>query len=78
VDTALKVGAVEQSVVVSAQALTLETENGEMCSQITTASMSETPLPILFRAKPWITGNTEEIHLGEEALFAQVRWKDCL
>jgi hypothetical protein len=64
VDTALKVGAVEQSVVVSAQALTLETESGETCSQITTASMSETPLPILFRAKPWITRKPEEeIHL---------------
>ena len=60
-DTALKVGAVEQSVVVSAQALTLETERGKMCSQITTASMSETPLPILFRAKPWITAHSEEI-----------------
>ena len=62
-DTALKVGAVEQSVVVSVQALTLETESGEMCSQITTASMSETPLPILFRAKPWITGNSDVTRL---------------
>jgi hypothetical protein len=53
--TALKVAAVEQSVVVSAQALTPETESGEMCSQIYTASMSETPVPMLFRAKPWIT-----------------------
>jgi hypothetical protein len=47
--------AAEQSVVVSAQALTPETESGEMCSQITTASMSEAPLPILFRAKCWMT-----------------------
>ena len=39
VDTALKVGAVEQSQLVSAQELTLETESGEMCSQITTASI---------------------------------------
>jgi hypothetical protein len=37
----------------------LETESGEVGSQMTTAGMSDTALPILLRAKPWITGNPE-------------------
>ena len=45
-DAVLKVGAVEQSVEVSAQALSLQTENGEVRSAITTASLENVPTPI--------------------------------
>src|SRR5262249_13862338 len=46
VDAVLKVGAVEQSVEVSAQALSLQTENGEVRSAITTTSLENVPTPI--------------------------------
>jgi hypothetical protein len=45
-DTALKVGAVDTSVEVSAEALTLQTENGEVRSAITTTSLENVPTPI--------------------------------
>ncbi|MGA2073992.1 MAG: hypothetical protein ABSH52_10865 [Terriglobia bacterium] len=45
-------------------ARTLQTESGEVCSQITTASMSETPFPKLFRAKTWITRYWETLLSG--------------
>ena len=43
VDAVLKVGAVEQSVEVSAQASVLQTENGEVRSAISTASLENIP-----------------------------------
>lgn len=46
VDAVLKVGGVEQSVEVSAQALALQTENGEVRSEITTTSLENIPTPI--------------------------------
>jgi len=46
VDAVLKIGAVEQSVEVSAQAATLQTENGEVRSAIATTTLENVPTPI--------------------------------
>jgi outer membrane receptor protein involved in Fe transport len=46
VDAALKIGAVEQSVEVSAQAATLQTDSGEVRSEITTQSLENLPIPV--------------------------------
>ncbi len=46
VDAALKVGAVEQSVEVSAQAAALQTESAEVRSEITSANLENVPIPI--------------------------------
>ena len=45
-DAVLKVGAIEQSVEVSAQAVALQTENGEVRSEITTANLENIPTPV--------------------------------
>jgi outer membrane receptor protein involved in Fe transport len=46
VDAVLKVGGVEQSVEVSAEAATLQTEGGEVRSEITTKTLENVPIPI--------------------------------
>ena len=46
VDAVLKVGAVEQSVEVSAQASALQTESAEVRSEITSTSLENVPIPI--------------------------------
>ena len=46
VDAALKVGAVEQTVEVSAQAASLQTDSGEVRSEITTQSLENVPIPV--------------------------------
>jgi hypothetical protein len=46
VDAVMKVGAIEQSVEVSAQALALQTENGEVRGEINTATLANIPTPI--------------------------------
>jgi hypothetical protein len=46
VDAVLTVGAVEQSVEVSAHAATLQTEGAEVRSEITTTSLANTPIPV--------------------------------
>ena len=46
VDAALKVGAVEQTVEVSAQAASLQTDSGEVRSEITTQSLQNVPIPV--------------------------------
>ena len=45
VDAALKVGAIEQTVEVSAQAASLQTDSGEVRSEITTQSLENVPSP---------------------------------
>jgi hypothetical protein len=45
-DAVLTVGAVEQSVEVSAHAATLQTENAEVRSEISTASLENAPIPV--------------------------------
>ena len=46
VDAVLRVGAMEQTVEVSAQALALQTENGEVRSEITTTNLENIPTPV--------------------------------
>src|SRR6185369_6414773 len=46
VDAALKVGAIEQTVEVSAQAASLQTDSGEVRSEITTQSLQNVPIPV--------------------------------
>ena len=46
VDAALKIGAVEQTVEVSAQAASLQTDSGEVRSEITTQSLENVPIPV--------------------------------
>ena len=45
-DAALKIGAVEQTVEVSAQAASLQTDSGEVRSEITTQSLENVPIPV--------------------------------
>ena len=46
VDATLKIGAVEQTVEVSAQTATLQTDSGEVRSEITTQSLENVPIPV--------------------------------
>jgi len=46
VDATLKIGAVEQTVEVSAQAATLQTDSGEVRSEITSQSLENVPIPV--------------------------------